>query len=465
MTQRIAIVGNGVAGLSLAYRLANSAPAPNVVIYGPGDLQGAYAGSTAAPAMVNVLGEVTTRVRTSWAARHMLEIGEQAMRLWPEFVERLNRDLAPLGVPQVNLYGGTYILSRRDVEDERRNLHAICETLAERGHAFEEVNLKKPLRHRVVRQDRFEQGIFVPGEMFLNAGKLVNGLHAALSARSNVTFRLVFVEKVDERRVVRDREGGEESYDAVVLANSFGFNDLTEGLGVTDVPLMIPVYGIGSTMPVTSDEPFTVRTPTFGASCGDYAVHYPGHLYVGASAIANTHRVEVTTHLQRSLDFYDPDLNLNELQLTGGIRAMSQDTYPVLGSLVPGVWAAAGFYKSGITLAPYVSDLLARELLGEERIYGNRFQPSRRTEEEPPSLDDLVETIWGEIAASGTSSGSRASLNNYRWLIKLLVRLRTRKAIRSLDDDVYYNSDIIQACIYDSSLSEKLNRHRPRQAA
>lgn len=465
MTQRIAIIGNGIAGLSLAYRLSNATAAPEIAIYGPSDLRGAYAGSTAAPAMINVLGEITSRVRTSWAARHMLEIGEQAMRLWPEFVERLNRDLEPLGAPPVNLYGGTYLLCRRDTEDERSNLHAICETLAERGHAFEELNLARPLRHRVIGQERFEQGIFVPGEMFLNAGKLLNGLRTVLSTHENVVFRSTMVEKVDENRAVHDRNGVREDFDAVVLANSFGFNDLVEKLGIGDVPLMIPVYGIGSIMPATSDEPFTVRTPTFGASCGDYAVHYPGHLYVGASAIANTHRVEITTHLQRSLDFYDPDLNLNELHLVGGIRAMSQDTYPVIGSLGPGIWAAAGFYKSGITLAPYVSDLLAREILGKRRIYNNYFQPSRRTGEEPPSLHDLVETIWGEIAASGTSSGSRASLNNYRWLVRFLVRMKTRKAIRSLDEEVYYNSDIIQACIYDSSLSERLNRHRPPEAA
>ena len=83
--------------------------------------------------------------------------------------------------------------------------------------------------------------------------------------------------------------------------------------------------------------PAVVRTPVYGSSCGDYAVHFPGFTYVGASALTNTHRVEITTQVQRSLDFHDPEANLNGLTLTGGIRAMAQDTYPLIGRLADGV--------------------------------------------------------------------------------------------------------------------------------
>lgn len=463
MPQRVAIVGAGAVGRSLAWRLARSEPAPHIVLYGPRDLPHAYAGSTAAPAMINVLGEITSRIGTSWAARHMLAIGEQAMRLWPEYRARLNAEIADTGLPRVDLHAGTYVLRRPEAEDEAHNLAALRETLAARGRRFEELDLSRPLRHDIVRPERFAEGIFLPDEMFLNAGKLIDGLGAAVGRRDHVVFRDVEVAQIDgARRALVDAEGNEDRFDAIVLANSFGFSRLADQLGVGGVPLMIPVYGVGMTLPFREGHPYAVRTPTYGSSCGDYAVHYPNHLYVGASAIAHSHRVEITPHLQRALDFFDPDANLNDVSLTGGIRAMSQDTYPVLGQLVPGVHAAAGFYKSGVTLAPYAAELLARAILGEEPLGENLFHPFRNTGEKPPSAGELTDTMVGEVEASGTSSGNRAAIRRFRWLIRPFIRFKAGRTAGRLDDGVYYNSDIIQACIHDPSMIARLNAHRPR---
>ncbi len=104
MRTRVAIVGNGAVGLSLAFRLLQSRDAPQVLVFGPPHLPGSYAGSSAAPAMINVIGEITEKTRTSWAARHQLAIGEKARALWPEQVARMNEDLAALGEPRLELH-------------------------------------------------------------------------------------------------------------------------------------------------------------------------------------------------------------------------------------------------------------------------------------------------------------------------------------------------------------------------
>ncbi len=466
MKDRIAIVGNGAMGLSLAYRLADAPGRPEIVVFGPETLADQYAGSWAAPAMVNVFGEVTAGYEKSWAARHMLEIGISAMDLWPGFLEGLNRELADLGRPAISTHSGTYIVSRPGKKKEKANLRAVRKALKQHGRDYSDLDLRSGKAGPVVDPERFEDGIYVPDEMFVDARALLEALHACLERKPNVEFRRTKVTHVRAGNpTLVDETGAETSVDQVVLANSYGFNDLVEGLGLAGrVPHLLRVFGVGLRAEAREGEPAAVRTPVYGSSCGDYGVQLPGFTYVGASALTNTGRVEMTTQVQRSLDFFDPHANLNGLQLTGGIRAMGQDTHPVIGKLADGVWAAAGFFKSGVTLAPYVSDFLARELTGQPHSYDNRFGPYRHADDEPPSLSELTDTIWDEIQSSATSAGSRAQLQRYGWLAKPIVRWRVGKTVRRFRKGVYYNSDIVQAVTYDSSLLDKLNRYTPSEA-
>jgi glycine/D-amino acid oxidase-like deaminating enzyme len=112
VARRIAIVGDGAIGLALAWRLAQSPARPEVKVFGPNAIGEHYAGSWAAPAMVNVFGEVTTKLDRSWAARHMLNIGVASMELWPEALARLNRELAGHGEAPIALHRGTYLVAR-----------------------------------------------------------------------------------------------------------------------------------------------------------------------------------------------------------------------------------------------------------------------------------------------------------------------------------------------------------------
>ena len=467
MARRIAIVGTGVVGLSLAYRLAGSAGRPEIVLFGPANIADHYAGSWAAPAMVNVFGEVTTKHESSWAARHMLDIGIAAMRLWPDFLDRLNRDLAAVGEEPVALHRGTYLVARPGREKEITNLGAVRKALDEHGYPFEDIDLSGKTDGPIVQPERFADGIFVPDEMFVDARRVWAGLHKCLAVKPNVEFRPALVRSVEPRTLtVREENGGEAGFDEVILANSFGFNEIVEDLGLADkVPYLVRVFGVGVRGAQQAERPAVVRTPVYGASCGDYAVHFPDFTYVGASALTNTHRVEMTSQVQRSIDFYHPQANLNGLALTGGIRAMAQDTYPLIGKLQDGIWAAAGFFKSGVTLAPYVAEMLAQHLSSEAQHPASLFSPYRKIDEAPPSVTELTETIWDEIESSASSSGSRAQLERYGWLAKPVVRWRVGRTVRKFKPGIYYNSDIIQLCTFDRSMVDRLNRYTPPEAS
>jgi len=464
MPRSIAIVGRGITGLSIAFEIARQSHDTKVVVYGAPQPAGDADGTWAAPAMVNVFAEVTARTRQSPAGRHLLDIGVTASRMWPEFAARINEGLEGLGVSPIDVFEGTYVLARPGKADERRNLQAVREALADYGLDYEEVactprNGTAPNDNRMLRSGAFDEGIHIPFEKFVEAEQVLAALEAVLAARSNVTLRghrVVALE--DGGKTVVDDAGDRLKAEAVVLANGCGFNELAAPLGIEGLPYLLPVYGVGMTLPIRSETPVVVRTPVYGGSCGDYAIYFPNHVYVGASALANSDKVEITTHLQRNLEFFDQDAPITGLSLKGGTRAMSQDTYPLIGQFAEGVWAATGLFRSGITFAPYVADLIAKEVTGAVHDYDNLFLPRRHFDQDAPPMSDLVATIVREISDSATSSGSRRAYERYRWLVKMLVYRNVWSISRKFPKGFYLNSDIVQACHANADTISILNR-------
>ena len=448
MAGRVAVVGNGIAGLSIAFALKRLDPAVEVLLYGPDDRAAHNSGSAAAPAMINVFGEVTEALYESPNGRHLLEIGMAASERWPSFLAALG-EAQPLRRrnPTV-LHAGTYIIPNVSRDGDRRNIAAIRQALLDYEVEFEAIDdLSRVPNHRF--SENYGPGLYIPSEKFLDARLLLAEFDHALAAMPGVRVICRHVRRVDpDPPAVVDDNNEREGVDAIVLANSHGFSELVAPLAISGLPHVIPVFGAALRLPFETARPATVRTPIFGSSCGDYAVYFRDHVYVGATSLAAANRVEITAHLQRNLDFFDPGRSLTGCSLVGGARAMSQDTYPLIGRLGGNLFAAVGFMRSGITLAPYVADLVAREALGLSHAYENRFKPVRSIKDPSPSRGALVSSILEELRGSLSSMGQRRSADRYGWLMRLLISLQVSRIVRALDD-VPYNSDIVQLCYSD----------------
>lgn len=89
----VAVVGNGVLGLSTAVEAARRAPGLRVAVVGPPDRPGAA--SAAAGAMLNCFGEVTRHTGRHPAARAKFAFAREALDRWPAWLDRLADDAGP----------------------------------------------------------------------------------------------------------------------------------------------------------------------------------------------------------------------------------------------------------------------------------------------------------------------------------------------------------------------------------
>ncbi|MEV8439578.1 FAD-dependent oxidoreductase [Actinosynnema sp. NPDC051121] len=89
----VAVVGNGVLGLSVAVEVARRAPELRIAVIGPPDRPGAA--TAAAGAMLNCFGEVTRHTGGHPAARAKFALARETLDRWPQWLGQLADEAGP----------------------------------------------------------------------------------------------------------------------------------------------------------------------------------------------------------------------------------------------------------------------------------------------------------------------------------------------------------------------------------
>lgn len=331
--REVVVVGGGVIGLSVAWRLAAS---HQVTLVDPTPARGAswVAGGMLAP------------VTESWPGEEaLLELGCASLDRWPSFA-------ASLDVPL--LTGGTAVAAVDSADAAQ--LDVLASHLASLGRDVSrltgrELRSREPAIGPVVRS-----GLFVPGDLAVDNRILLDGLLAA-GRRAGVTF--------DSRRAAGVSPGevhfadGSLSAGTVVLAAgawSAGLHPSLDGLVRPVKGEILRLRARSGALPVTH----TVRALV--ESRPVYLVpRAGGEVVLGATQYEAGFDDEVTVGGVRDL-LADASLvvpGLAEYQLTevaAGLRAGSRDNLPLVGELAPGVLVAAGHHRNGLLLAPITAD-------------------------------------------------------------------------------------------------------------
>ncbi|MCB9072212.1 MAG: FAD-dependent oxidoreductase [Bdellovibrionaceae bacterium] len=385
----VIIVGNGVLGLTTAYRLAQLAPDLPVKIIGPDHHKGCA--SLAAAAMLNSFCEVEPRTLNHPILKERFLLNREAVPLWPEFLKNLINESG------VQIYHGfgTYLIENHAADElDDLNFNAVIDALKKFEEPFSYVESSQIPNYAPSSRLRAANAILIPNEGFLNPVDLFAALKARLQQFQNVEFVNQTVDHViangSSVRSVVLNNGKQVDGTMFFLAPGATFSKIVEK---SNLPISFPkvFYGVGCSILLKTGDfthSYCVRTPNRGLACGVYSAPFDReHTIIGASnfispvpedavRLTSVHTLIEAAMEQINTVFYRSQL----VKVNVGWRPTSEDTLPILGQTqLDNLVVATGTKRDGLHCSPLLSTLFARLLLKESIDYDlSLYSPHRK---------------------------------------------------------------------------------------
>ncbi|WP_250001321.1 glycine oxidase ThiO [Actinoplanes sp. M2I2] len=315
----IVVVGGGIVGLSIAFRLVRGGA--DVTVLDGGD-EGAW---QVAAGMLAPGGE------SAYEHPALARLLERSAELWPGFARELGVDVG---------YDDTGTLSLAMTADD------IAQ--AARVWTRQQLPLLRPSELRELEpalSPRVRAGVLAPHERQVDPRKVVAALRESLGSRI-VPKRVQSLSDVDAR--------------TVVVAAGTGTAALTG----------LPVRPVKGQVLRLRGEPGLLRHVLDAAVDGREVYIVPradGEIVVGATQEERTDRLvtagAVHDLLRSAIELVPALAELELTETTVGHRPGTPDNAPLLGRLDDRVVVAAGHHRNGVLLAPVTADLIAGLLL------------------------------------------------------------------------------------------------------
>jgi glycine oxidase len=367
----VAVVGAGIIGLAIAWRLAQRNISVTVFEAGePG--RGA---SRAAAGMLSVVAE------TAPADRHFFELCRASRQLWPEFARELSR------VANCNLdlrEHGTLLVAQTKAEEA--TLNALMEAHEIDG-AVRRLEPNEWRRYEPNLSTDMRAVCFAPEDGQVDNRATVRALIGAL-ATLGVQIR---APEPVSRLMTRNGEvtgvataNAQYEFDLVILATGVETDALMQSSGLGDEALNItPVRGQTIALQMDPQAPL-LRHVVRGET------HYlvprsAGALIVGATSEPGSFDLSVDPKATEFLIDGARRLVPAVAQLTfidawTGLRPLAQGGSPIIGEQVPGLILALGHYRNGVLLAPVTAEIVAgmvtTAMAPELETLATRYAPS-----------------------------------------------------------------------------------------
>ncbi|HUF12331.1 MAG TPA: glycine oxidase ThiO [Longimicrobiales bacterium] len=370
MSTRVAIVGGGAIGCSIAWRLARRGASVRVI----DDQVVAGAATRAAGGMLAPLAE-------SHKAGPFLQLALESLRRYPDFVAELEA-AAGIAVGYVRAGKVVAALSAAE-EDDLASMHAWQSTTAgartewlsgEEARALEPA-LAPQVRAAVLITDDHRVDNVALGAALERAATLagVDWIRKRASRLLEAGGRALGVETSDGERIEAD----------VVVVAAGAWSGELEGL-----PRALPIRPVrGQMLALRPERPLFGRT--IAGTRGYLVPRLDGRVIVGSTMEEAGFESKTTPDALAALRAGAVRLipALAEAARAGawaGLRPATPDGLPVLGPdpSMPGLSYATGHFRNGILLAPITADALAADILGDDADVdltpwsAGRFEPS-----------------------------------------------------------------------------------------
>ncbi|GGO81870.1 glycine oxidase ThiO [Nonomuraea cavernae] len=368
------IVGGGVVGLSVAWRLSRAGQ--DVTVVDPAPATGA---SHAAAGMLAPVSEV------AYTEQPLLRLGAASLRGWPSFAAELAADAGfePAGDPAEAARIGLDLRADGTLDvafgaDDLAALDELAAYMEKLGLPVERLTGRECRRLEPMLAPSVRGGLLAPGDAWVDPRRVTAALLAALErrgvplVRARVSELLRDGDTVAGVRLEPPGAPAEIRAERVVLAAGAWSAELAA----------VPVRPVkGQIMRLRSAEPLLGRcvrgtvhgTPVYLVPRGD------GELVVGATQEELGFDTRVTAGglyelLRDARELVPGVTELEVADIVAGLRPGTPDNVPIIGpSAVPGLVLATGHHRGGVLLAP----LTAAILLGEETELAALCSPAR----------------------------------------------------------------------------------------
>ncbi|SES82961.1 FAD-dependent oxidoreductase [Nonomuraea wenchangensis] len=377
------IVGGGVVGLSVAWRLARAGRPVTVV-----DPDPAGGASHAAAGMLAPVSEVT------YTEEPLLRLGLASLRRWPAFAAELAADAGlPEGAHGVDLRAeGT--LDVAFGADDLAALDELAAFMDKLGLPVERLTGRECRRLEPMLAPSVRGGLLAAGDAWVDPRRVTAALLTALERRHVplVRARVTGLLREDDPegpaagllreggpagRVTGVRlEGGAELAATTVVLAAGAWSAALAGVPVRPVK--------GQILRLRSPQPLLTRcvrgsvhgSPVYLVPRGD------GELVVGATQEELGFDTRVTAgglyELLRDARELVPGVTELELaDVVAGLRPGTPDNVPIVGPAGDGLVLATGHHRGGVLLAPLTAALVAGEAGGEEGGLAALCSPAR----------------------------------------------------------------------------------------
>lgn len=360
----ILVIGAGVVGLSIAWRLAEDGA--QVTVFDP---QPGFGATHAAAGMLAPVSEY-------WFQEEpLLDFARHAAQAHPDVCERLH---TTTGIDLHHRQEGTIIAAA--TRADRETLSRLQKAQARHGLPVESLTTREARKLEPALAPGLAGTFLSSTDHALDPRALSEAYLQALEAHTQVTLHrsraAAIIRCGDRWSVVRDEYGTEHHGDTVVLANGLAATEL-EGLPEQWAPRLRPVYGetIRLEAPVTP----AASPAIFGPQRVVRALVEDRSVYVvprgdGRYVLGATEREDQQAgasagsvyRLLRDAHRVIPDvLELQVTEIVARARPATPDHLPLLGHLGPGLIAASGTYRHGVLLSTAVAETVSRLAQGK----------------------------------------------------------------------------------------------------
>lgn len=364
---KVIIVGAGIAGLAIGWRLAQAGATVEIIDRGLAGLGATWAAAGMIAPGAEVHDEPDAVAQFASASR----------AAWPGFARELETESGrDIGYSEP----GSLIVASNDAQ--ARVLENRAREVAASGDTAEWLTPSVLRRREPLLSSALRGALYVRNDAQVDNRQTVEALRAALARRrvaihENSEVRGLLIEQ--DRACGIIRAGGPVEADAVVVSAGAWLNSLGDIAG--ELPPVSPVKG----QMVAVQPPNGAALPKHLLWGEDaYLVPRRGRVLIGAtvedagfdtsvSKEACERLVAAAAHLVPALAGW------HVAEMWAGLRPRTPDGAPVLGACgIEGLYVAGGQFRNGILFAPAVADALSRAVLSARPVSEiEAFSPRR----------------------------------------------------------------------------------------